>query len=185
MNHPDSYQHPSHRLKNIDRLPSLSMTRMLLTRKIRIAPTMEQAQVLWALSEKCRLLYNFALAERHNQWTTNRTKPKTERTYITYIQQQNALPTFKLQYPEYTWVYSKVLQMTLRRLDADYKSFFSRWIRGDSQADFLASRARTTLPPCVITNPGSSWMLTTSGFASPTVIRRELNSSLRCLSCRL
>ncbi|MFW9983550.1 MAG: RNA-guided endonuclease InsQ/TnpB family protein [Candidatus Odinarchaeota archaeon] len=110
------------------------MTRMLLTRKIRITPTLEQAQVLWALSEKCRLLYNFALAERRNQWAANRTKPKTERSYITYIQQQNALPTFKAQYPEYTWVYSKVLQMTLRRLDADYKSFFSRWSRGDSQA---------------------------------------------------
>lgn len=86
---------------------------MLLTRKIRITPTLEQAQVLWALSEKCRLLYNFALAEHRNQWTTNRTKPKTERSYITYIQQQNALPTFKEHYPEYTWVYSKVLQMTL------------------------------------------------------------------------
>ncbi len=100
MNRPVSYQHPSHKLKNMYRLPSLSMTRMMLTRKIRITPTPEQAQVLWALSEKCRLLYNFALAERRNQWETNRTKPKTERSYITYIQQQNALPTFKAQYPE-------------------------------------------------------------------------------------
>jgi putative transposase len=39
-----------------------------------------------------------------------------------------------MKYPEYTWVYSKVLQMTLRRLDADYKSFFARWHRGDTQA---------------------------------------------------
>ncbi len=107
---------------------------MLLTRKIRITPTTAQTQVLWALSEKCRLLYNFALAERRSQWTTNRTKPATERTHITYIQQQNTLPTLKSQYPEYTWVYSKVLQMTLRRLDADYKSFFARWKNGDTKA---------------------------------------------------
>jgi len=68
------------------------MTSLLLTRKIHIAPTVAQAQVLWALSEKCRLLYNFALAERIHQWSTNRMKPKTECTPITYIKQQNALP---------------------------------------------------------------------------------------------
>jgi len=110
------------------------MTPMLLTHKIPITPTPEQAQVLWDLSEKCQLLYNFALAERRYQWTTNRTKPKTERTHITYIQQQNALPALKEQYPEYSWVYSKVLQMVLRRLDADYKAFFARRHRGDLQA---------------------------------------------------
>jgi putative transposase len=110
------------------------MALMLLTRKIRIFPTTAQAQVLWALSEKCRLLYNFALAERRQHWAVNRTKPKTERTSITYIQQQNALPALKVQYPEYTWVYSKVLQMVLRRLDADYKSFFACWRRGDFKA---------------------------------------------------
>ena len=107
---------------------------MLLTHKIPIAPTLEQAQVLWALSEKCRLLYNFALAERRHHWTTNRTEPKTNRTHITYTQQQNALPALKVRYPEYAWVYSKVLQMTLRRLDADYKAFFARWRRRDLKA---------------------------------------------------
>jgi putative transposase len=134
MNRPDTYLPPSHRLKNTDDFSRHSMTRMLLTHKIRIAPTPEQTQVLWALSEKCRLLYNFALAERRHQWKTNRTKPRTERTYITYIKQQNALPALKEQYPEYTWVYSKVLQMTLRRLDADYRSFLASWHRGDLQA---------------------------------------------------
>ncbi len=133
MNLPDSYQHPSHRLKNPDDPPSHRMVQMLLTRKIHITPTTKQAKILWALSEKCRLLYNFALAERRHQWIRNRTKPATEYTSITYIQQQNALPALKAQYPEYTWVYSKVLQMTLRRLDADYKSFFARWRRGDHQ----------------------------------------------------
>lgn len=92
---------------------------MLLTRKIRITPTEAQIQVLWTLSKKCRLLYNFALAERRPQWTVNRTKPPKTRTHITYTQQQNALPTLKAQYPEYNWVYSTVLQMTLQRLDAD------------------------------------------------------------------
>ncbi len=106
----------------------------MLTRKIRITPTPEQEQVLWDLSEKCRLLYNFALAERNQNWEANLEHPKEERTYITYLKQQNALPSIKKQYPEYVWVYSKVLQMTLRRLDADFKSFFTRWNQGDKQA---------------------------------------------------
>ncbi len=107
---------------------------MLLTHKIPITPTAEQEKVLWDLSEKCRLLYNFALAERVHHWTTIRNKPANQRPLITYFQQQNALPALKSKYPEYTWVYSKVLQMTLRYLDADYKSFFARWRRGDFQA---------------------------------------------------
>ncbi len=130
----DTYPYHSPRLKNIDFPSSPSMTSMLLTRKIRITPTTEQAQVLWVLSEKCRLLYNFALAERRNHWATAQSKPEAQRNSITYLQQQNALPALKKQYPEYAWVYSKVLQMTLRHLDADYKSFFARWCRGDSTA---------------------------------------------------
>jgi putative transposase len=142
-------------MKNPDDFSIYSMTQMLLTHKIPVAPTPEQAQVLWTLSEKCQLLYNFALAERRHQWETNRSKPKSERTYITYIQQQNTLPALKTQYPEYAWVYSKVLQMVLRRLDADFKSFFARWHRGGSQARPPASKVRTILQPCVIINSDS------------------------------
>ncbi|MFX1581928.1 MAG: helix-turn-helix domain-containing protein [Promethearchaeota archaeon] len=52
---------------------------MLLKRKIRITSTTEQAQVLWVLSEKCRLLYNFALAERRNHGATVHSKPEAQR----------------------------------------------------------------------------------------------------------
>jgi len=37
---------------------------MQLTQKIRIEPSPSQEIVLDALSEKCRLIYNFALSER-------------------------------------------------------------------------------------------------------------------------
>ena len=124
------------------------MSTILITRKIRITPNSAQKQVLWALSEKCRLVYNFALAERRNHWVRTRMKPVTEPSNITYLQQQNALPTFKAKYPEYKWVYSKVLQMTLRMLDADYKSFFKRRKNGDPQARpprFKGKRYFTTL----------------------------------------
>ncbi|TXT57136.1 MAG: hypothetical protein BAJALOKI1v1_1860009, partial [Promethearchaeota archaeon] len=35
-----------------------------LTQKIRIYPTEDQLELLWDLSEKCRLIYNFALSDR-------------------------------------------------------------------------------------------------------------------------
>ena len=124
------------------------MTKMLLTYKIPITPTPAQVQILWILAEKCRLLYNFALAERLHQWIANRTKSPSERIHITYVQQQNSLPALKVEFPEYAWVYSKVLQMTLRRLDADFKSFFARWRNGDIKARpprFKGNRYFTTL----------------------------------------
>jgi len=105
-----------------------------LTQKIRIFPSKDQKKVLWDLSEKCRLIYNFALAERIRNWNQNKNKSICDRTYITYLEQQNKIPVIKKKYPEYQWVYSKVLQMVLKRLDADYKSFFVKWNNGDKQA---------------------------------------------------
>lgn len=90
----------------------------MLTQKIRIFPTKEQEHVLWVLSELCRLLYNFSLNERITAYKENK-------EYISYQSQQNQLPQLKKDYPEYQVVYSKVLQMTLKTLEDNYKSFFS------------------------------------------------------------
>lgn len=107
---------------------------MKLTQQIKINPTKEQKEVLWKLSEKCRLVYNFGLKERKESWNRNKDKPKDDRKYISYIDQQNKLPSLKQQYSEYKWVYAKVLQMALRNLDANYKSFFALWKNGDKAA---------------------------------------------------
>ena len=98
-----------------------------LTKQIRIFPTQEQEEVLWRLSEKCRLLYNFALAERLEAW-------KNKERQITYIQQQNDLPKLKEKFTEYKWVYSRVLQYVLRTLDADYRSFIALRRSGHKKA---------------------------------------------------
>jgi len=63
-----------------------------LSQKIRIYPTKEQLDVMWDLSEKCRLIYNFALSDRIDNWKEQKELPKNERQYITYTQQQNQLP---------------------------------------------------------------------------------------------
>ena len=97
---------------------------MQLTQKIRIFPDSEQEEILWILSEKCRLIYNFALSERRDEWENNGKS-------INYFSQQNDLPKVKEKYPEYKWVYSKVLQYVLRTLDSNYHSFFSLRKKGD------------------------------------------------------
>lgn len=99
----------------------------MLTQKIRIFPSKDQEEVLWFLSERCRLLYNFALHERKTVW-------KEKHESISYTTQQNNLPQLKKEYQEYRSVYSKVLQMTLRTLDANFKSFFSLWKKGHKDA---------------------------------------------------
>ncbi|MFW9988093.1 MAG: RNA-guided endonuclease InsQ/TnpB family protein [Candidatus Odinarchaeota archaeon] len=121
---------------------------MKLTQKIRIFPTKEQENILWVLSEKCRLLYNFALAERKENWLQNKKKSKEERQYIGYLNQSRALPSLKEKYPEYKWVYSKVLQTMLKKLDSNYKSFFAQWKKGDKAAKppgFRGKKHFTTL----------------------------------------
>jgi len=91
---------------------------MHLTAKVKIYPTEEQQKVLWILSDRCCSLYNLALAERKDVW-------KNERKSIKYVDQQNKLPDFKERNPEYKAVYSKTLQGILKKLDADYRSFFA------------------------------------------------------------
>ncbi len=103
------------------------MKSMKLTQKIRIFPNHAQKTVLWKLSEKCRLIYNFALAERMDAY-------RTGAKGVNYRKQQNDLPLIKEQFPEYKWVYSKVLQYALRALAADYESFFALRKNGHIEA---------------------------------------------------
>ncbi|MFX0205616.1 MAG: RNA-guided endonuclease InsQ/TnpB family protein [Candidatus Hodarchaeota archaeon] len=98
-----------------------------LTRKFTIIPTKSQKEVLWELSETCRLLYNHALAERKFLYDSYNHR-------ITYQDQQNALPSLKKLFPRYYQVYSRVLQMTLKKLDAAYQSFFGLLKSGDNTA---------------------------------------------------
>ncbi len=100
---------------------------MQLAKKIRIYPTEEQIDVLWKLSEKCRLVYNFALADRKETYT------KEKRT-VKYVEQQNKLPDFKKCNPDFNIVYSKTLQGVLKKLDANYKSFFGHIKNRDKKA---------------------------------------------------
>ncbi|AKB21753.1 helix-turn-helix domain-containing protein [Methanosarcina sp. WH1] len=100
---------------------------MQLAKKIRIYPTEEQVNVLWELSGKCRVVYNFALADRKDAYNK-------EKRSVKYTEQQNKLPDFKIRNPEYNIVYSKTLQGILKKLDSSYHSFFTHIKNGDKKA---------------------------------------------------
>ncbi|OEU43673.1 transposase [Methanosarcina sp. Ant1] len=100
---------------------------MQLTKKIRIYPTEEQVDVLWELSEKCRIVYNFALADRKDTWTSDKRSVK-------YTEQQNKLPDFKKRNPEFKSVYSKTYQGILKKLEGSYNSFFGHIKNGNKKA---------------------------------------------------
>jgi len=91
---------------------------MQITYSFRIYPTLEQVAKLNNWLNLCRKLYNLALEERQTRW-------KTEKKSISYKDQQNKLPAFKKEYPEYKEVHSQVLQDALRRVDTAYKNFFT------------------------------------------------------------
>lgn len=100
---------------------------MQLVKRVKIYPTESQTDTLWSLSNLCRIVYNFSLAERKDTYA-NTGKG------VSYKKQQNDLPELKKQYPHYKAVYSKVLQMALRTLDANYRSFFALRRNGNKEA---------------------------------------------------
>ncbi len=108
-----------------------------LTSKVKIHPTEEQKEVLWALAENCRLIHYFANKERKEWWEKNKHLPKKKRdkeNKPTYKKQSKQLPKLKELYPRYQQNYSKTLQDTLKQLEADNKSFFALRVNGDEDA---------------------------------------------------
>ena len=115
---------------------------MQLAKKIRIYPTKEQVDVLWELSDKCRIVYNFALADKKDTWTS-------EKRSVKYTEQQNKLPDFKKRNPEFKSVYSKTYQGILKKLEGSYNSFFGHQKNGNKKArppNFKGRNYLMTLP---------------------------------------
>ncbi len=85
--------------------------------RFEIRPTQEQEQKMFRTLKLCRHLYNKSLEERISTY-------KATGKGVTYSMQQNTLPAFKKEHPEYRTVHSQVLQDVLRRLDRAYQNFF-------------------------------------------------------------
>ena len=141
---------------------------MQLTQQIKIQPTIEQQRVLWDLSEKCRLIYNFALKERKEEF-------EQQGKSISYITQQNQLPAIKETFPEYQWVYSKVLQYTLRGLDADFRSFYALRKSGDLEAGTPKFKGKKFFTTMVFNQSGykhwKGWLQLSHMHPSKTILQ--------------
>ena len=96
---------------------------MLLVKRLRIKINKQAKEYFEFASEKCRLVYNFALAERIALY-------EKEGKSISLYEQKRQLPILKQQYPEYAKVYNKCLSAMYFRLDKAYKNFFKRGNKG-------------------------------------------------------
>jgi len=85
--------------------------------RFRLYPTIEQEKMQLSWLERCRLLYNHALAERRDHY-------KITGHGLSYENQANMLPTYKEKHPEYLALHSQVLQNILMRLDKAFTNFF-------------------------------------------------------------
>jgi putative transposase len=87
----------------------------------------------WALG-CCQELYNAALQERRDAW-------KQCRKSVGFAAQSDQLPAIKEDRPEFTGIYSQVLQDVLHRVDKTFQAFFSRVKRG-ARAGFPRFKGR-------------------------------------------
>ena len=92
---------------------------MRKTFKFRIYPTKAQCTSIARTLDLCRFLYNCALEERNSAWKKfHMSRSKKD--------QDACLPEIKELFPEYSEIYSQVLQNVLKRLDLAFQNFFRR-----------------------------------------------------------
>lgn len=98
---------------------------MLKAYLFRIYPTKAQTSTLNRHLEICRKVYNNTLALRKSSWETNK-------THISLFDTNKLLTQWKKDHPEYSQVFSQVLQNSQVRVDLAYKSFFRRVKSGEN-----------------------------------------------------
>ena len=92
---------------------------MLKSFKYRLRPTKKQEKILLAHIEECRLLYNQLVCARVQAW-------QQKHQFLSCYDQIKTIPLMKKQRPEFTQVYSQVLQQIAVRVDLAFKAFFRR-----------------------------------------------------------
>jgi putative transposase len=92
--------------------------------RYRVFPTKSQRTRLERTLEHCRVLYNAGLEQR-------RTAYQRQHVSLSKARQQADLPALKVAYPEFSEVYSQVLQDVLARLDKAFDAFFRRVSTGE------------------------------------------------------
>lgn len=97
--------------------------------KYRLYPTNKQIQVFVKNLDLCRNLYNVSLQHRRDVY-------KSVQRRISYNEQANELKFIRIEFPEYSKIYSQILQDVLKRVEKSYQGFFSRIKSKSSKAGF-------------------------------------------------
>ena len=92
---------------------------MFKSLKYRLHPTKKQEKILTAHIEECRLLYNQLVCARVQAW-------EQKHQSLSCYDQTKTIPLLNKQRPEFTQVYSQVLQQVAVRVDLAFKAFFRR-----------------------------------------------------------
>ncbi len=93
---------------------------MVTTRRVtfKLYPSATKAAKLHDARKLHQYLYNAALADRRDMY-------KRWGVSVDYFAQQNCLPAFKREWPEYKGLASHALQATLKRVDLAFQGFFN------------------------------------------------------------
>ncbi|NET06603.1 MAG: transposase [Merismopedia sp. SIO2A8] len=88
-----------------------------LRQTFRLYPSQSQQRQLFKARRLHQYVYNACLAGRKQAW-------ETDRKCLKYFDQQNKLPQFKKDNPEFAILGSQALQATVKRLDLAFQAFF-------------------------------------------------------------
>lgn len=119
--------------------------------EFKLYPSKTQERLLYEWLELHRGLYNDALAERREAF-------QQEGRRVCYLDQQNALPAFKAEHPEYKALGSHALQETLRRLDRAFAAFFRRCREGVKKKGYPRFKGHGRLKSFTYPDP-AGWSL--------------------------
>jgi len=124
----------------------------MVTRRItfQLYPSKQQSEQLLATCHLHQYLYNAAIADRRDMY-------KRWGISIGYFDQQNCLPAFKDEWPEYKMLGAHSLQATVKRVDFAFQGFF-KGLRGHPKFKPFRTYAGWTYPD------KQSWKAHTSGI---------------------
>ena len=139
----------------------------MITRRVtfRLYPTKQQLERLFEWRRLHCYLYNAAIADRRDMY-------KRWGVSVDYFDQQNCLPEFKTEWPEFKELGSHALQATLKRVDLAFQSFF-KGLRGYPKFKSIRHYSGWTYP-CK-----AGWKACTSGMNGYLKITNIGNISMR------
>ncbi len=110
--------------------------------------------------ERCRQLYNLCLEQRIYVYKHYQLQISSKKS-VNYYDQQNQLPEFKKEFPEFAIVPSQTLQDVVRRLDRAYANFFRRVKakKAGEKAGFPRFKGYNRYDSFSLTHPTSGWKL--------------------------